>query len=267
MNGRIFLLTFGLLMGTHEVASAQVATGELARQLVTEGVEAAKELNWVEARDRFQRAYAIQPLPLTLFNLATAQEKTGQLVEADRSYRIFLRETSEGQHDAFRKAAAERRGILKKRIAFVRLEAENLNPADVLQIGESEVAHAVLGRPIPSNPGEVTVRVRRGGEVIAEQSLVVEEGVSRRVALKLPLYVPPVPELPQAAAPSPTPVGERIALQTPREEDEGGVLDSGWFWLTVGLAVAAGAGAGLYLGLRPNDPYASDLDPISLSGR
>lgn len=263
------LLLLPAVLGAAPLARAQVATGELARQLVTEGIEAAKEKNWVEARDRFERAYAIQPLPLTLFNLATAQEKTGLLVEADRSYRIFLRETSEGQHDAFRAAAADRRASLEARIAFLRIEARNLAATDVLRVGDQEMAHAVLGRPLPANPGQVRVTVARDGELIARRTVMLEEGASQQVTLQLPAFVPPVTELPAASAAGTADSRRSIAMEAPRDEDEGGgVLSSGWFWVAVGVAVAAGAGVGVYYGaLRPDDPYASDLEAISLTGR
>ncbi len=251
-------------------ADAQVATEELARRLVGEGIEAAKSRDWVTARDRFQRAYEIQPLPLTLYNLAAAQEKTGQYVEADRAYRIFLRETVEGENDAFRKAAGKRRVALRSKIAFVVVRADGIVADDVLMIGEREIAQAVLGESIPSNPGQIVVRVLRGGQAIAQESFRLDDGQSKVVTLSVPPPAEP-PPLPAVTSAPPPPAGAAATTvaATPgdREEEEGGVLSSPVFWGVVAVVVLAGAGAGVYFGTRPNDPFDSSLDSVSIVGR
>lgn len=251
-------------------ASAQVATEELARRLVGEGIEAAKSRDWVTARDRFQRAYEIQPLPLTLYNLAAAEEKTGQYVEADRAYRIFLRETVEGENDAFRKAAAKRRIALRSKIAFVVVRADGIVADDVLYIGEQEIAHAVLGESIPSNPGQIMVRVVRSGQAIAQESFRLEDGQSKVVTLSVPPPPEPPPALVTSAPPPPSSdvaAAVTAAPPPPAEEEDGGVLSSPLFWGVAAVVVLAGAGAGVYFGTRPEDPFESSIDSVSIVGR
>ena len=260
------------------VASAQVSTEELARRLAGEGIEAAQERNWLVARDRFERAYKIQPHPLTLYNLATTQEKTGQLVEADRSYRLFLRDTSTGEHANFRKAASERRTALRKRIAYVVLEARNLAPSDILRLGQEEVAHAVLGNALAANPGAFELSVERGGVIILKRTYTLRSGTSRRIALNLPqLLAPPSEITPNPTLPAPkngsAPVAATVPVaateQRPDEQERGGggLLSKAWFWLAIGAVAAGGAATGLYFGLRPEDPFDSSLDRITISGR
>lgn len=250
-------------------AEAQVATEELARRLVGEGIEAAKSRDWVTARDRFQRAYEIQPIPLTLYNLAAAQEKTGQFVEADRAYRIFLRESVEGENDRFREAAAKRRVALRSKIAYVVVRADGIVADDVLMIDDREIAQAVLGESIPSNPGQLVVRVLRGGQAIAQESLRLSAGQSQVVTIAVP--PPEVPALP-AVTSAPPPSGasgatDVTAATTPPAEEEGGVLSSPWFWGVAAVVVLAGAGAGVYFGTRPNDPFDSSIESVSIVGR
>lgn len=247
---------------TQRVARAQVSTAELARQLVGEGIEAARERNWVVARDRFARAYEIQPLPLTLYNLGTAQEKTGALVEADRSYRIFLRETSEGEHAEFRRTAARRRTALREKIAYVVVDAPNLVASDVLRVGDRELAHAVLGRAIPANPGSLQITVERGEEVVAEREVSLSEGSSRRVTVDVPLFVSkPAEEVAANAQPTSLAVSESVGKA---EASSGGIFSSPWFWVGVGAVVVGAASVGAYFALRPEDSFESTLDPISL---
>ena len=259
-----------LLAMIPRLAAAQAAPEELARRLVGEGIEAAKSRDWITARARFARAYEIQPLPLTLYNLAAAQEKTGQYVEADRSYRIFLRETTEGESVDFRKAATERRGELRKKIAFVVIRAEKIAPQDVLQIGDQEIAQAVLGESIPTNPGTFLVRVLRGGEAVASETVRLQEGDSRVVTLE----VPPLPEAPpalvEASSAPPPPALVRTEGQVPEEEEEkesSGVWSSPVFWVIVGGVALAGAGTGVYFATRPESPYESTLESVRIVGR
>jgi hypothetical protein len=246
---------------------AQVSTEEVARRLVGEGIEAAKARDWITARDRFAQAYEIQPLPLTLYNLAAAQEKTGDLVSADRGYRVFLRETSPGEYDDFRAAAGARREALRKRIAYVVLEAPNLVRTDILRVDDSELAHAVLGQAVPANPGPLRVEVEREGRIVAARELEVAEGASTRVKLEVPPFlaaptaVEPPPPRPAAVTEAPR-VSERVD-----DDAGGGVLESGWFWAAVGVLAVSGAGVGAYFALRPDDPYPSSIERITISGR
>ena len=241
------------------LASAQVSTEEVARRLVGEGIEAAKDRNWMVARQKFEKAYEIQPLPLTLYNLATAQEKTGDLVAANRSYRLFLRATQPGEQESFRKAATSRQVGLRRRIAHVVVEAPGLAPDDVLYLADEVVAHAMLGQPLPANPGRLGLRVERAGRTLVSESLTLTEGSSKTVRLDVPL---PAPEsLTSASSASPT-----LVAATPTAPDAGeSVFESPWFWVVAGV-VAAGAGAGAYFALRPSDPYSSTLDRVEITG-
>lgn len=247
-------------------ARAQVAPEEIARRLVGEGIEAAKSRDWVKARENFERAYEIQPLPLTRYNLAAAQEKTGQYVEADRSYRIFLRETTEGEYENFRQAATKRRIKLRERIAYVVVRAPGLVAGDTLMVGEQELSAAVLGESLPSNPGVVQVRVLRAGAAVASASARLGPGDSRVIELT----VPPPAALPSVAAPAPPPGAPSPALTAsapPPEDDDGSVFGSPWFWTAVGVVVAAGAGTAAYFYTRPDSPFESSLGRVDIAGR
>ncbi len=282
------------LMWTLATASGAWAqdTGDIARRLVGEGIEAARSQDWITAQDRFARAYEIQPLPLTLYNLAAAQEKTGDLVGADRSYRIFLRETAPGETDDFRRIAIERRKALKGRICYVVLSAENLDPDDVVLVDGKEIAHAVLGESLPSNPGALNVRVERHGQVVANQRVALSEGDTQRVELTLPAYEPPMAApaatsergAAQNGAPAPATGSSPAAADNPgaaapaaaAEDEEGSVFASPILWGTVGavalgtvVLVAAGAAGGVIAYFTPSDKpvTTSTIDPVAIEGR
>ncbi len=257
---------------------AQAGTHDLARRLVSEGIEAAKSNDWETARERFQKAYDVKPVPQTLYNLAAAQEKTGLLVEADRSYRLYLRETEASGNEQFRALAQERREDLIKRIAHVTISVENLGPDDVLLVNEKEVSLAVVGESIPVNPGWNKILLRRDGADAAGQNVQLAEGASQAVPLSAPPYVAPaIAPAPAASAPggdaataetSSSSTGS-VAESEAEPEEEGSLmvplLLGGGALVTVGI-VAAGAATAAALLLIPGDPTETSLDPVTING-
>ena len=150
--------------------------------------------------------------------MAAAQEKTGLLVEADRSYRLYLRETEVGGSPQFRTLAAERREDLVKRIAHVTINVENMGPNDVLFVNEREVSLAVVGESIPVNPGWTKLLVRRDGADAAGQNIQLAEGASQVVALVPPAYIPPQITAPTTSPASPAaPVASAEKPRSPGE--------------------------------------------------
>lgn len=254
------------------------ASEEVARRLISEGVEAARSRDWPTARDRFQRAYDIQPLPLTLYNLGAAQEKTGLLVEAERAYRIFLKETVAGELDRFRQAAIDARVKLRTRIAYLVLKSPNLAPGDAIHIDDRELARAVLGEALPSNPGVFAVTVRRGGRVILTRSVTLAEGESKVEVLDVPAPVPgSVAADSTGSGATAARSGEAAdrsgdsaltaASPPPPEDDDDGILSSPVLWLVVTGVVLAGAGVGTYFAVRPESAFDSSLEAITIRGR
>ncbi len=258
--------------------AAQAGTHDLARRLVAEGIEAAKSNDWATARDQFQKAYDIKPVPQTLYNLAAAQEKTGLLVEADRSYRLYLRETEVGGNAQFRKLASQRRAELVRRIAHVTINVENLGPDDTLLVNEKEISTAVVGESIPVNPGWNKLLVRRDGADVAGQNVQLAEGASQVVALAAPAYVAP------AIAPATTtsatggrstaggaaPASASNGAGASEAEDEGGgflvpAILGGGALVVVGV-LAAGAGTAAALLLIPGEPTETSLDAVTING-
>ena len=85
--------------------TAGIAHADPASALKQEGLKAAKDRNWDVARERFEQSYALDPRPLTLFNLAVAQEHTDKLLEARASYTSFLDQPATSESEPFRKLA------------------------------------------------------------------------------------------------------------------------------------------------------------------
>src|SRR5262249_51516370 len=113
----------GVLIALWIAAAALDAAAEpRAEALKQEGLEAARQKNWEPARQRFEASYALDPRPLTLYNLAAAQENTGKLLAARTSYRTFLdTSAAAGERDRFRAIARDKLANLELVIPTVRL--------------------------------------------------------------------------------------------------------------------------------------------------
>jgi len=105
------------------VAIASSAHADDADDLKRQGLKAAQDKNWELARELFQRSYERDPRPLTLFNLAVAQEHTDKLVEASASYTAFLAQPSTPDTEPFRKLARTALPALEQAIPTLTLHA------------------------------------------------------------------------------------------------------------------------------------------------
>jgi tetratricopeptide (TPR) repeat protein len=103
-----------------------------ARQLHGEGIEAFRRGKFAEARDLFEAAFAIDPHPILVYNVARASESLGDEERAIAAYRSYL------ELDP----AASDRGAVEQRIANLEGQAAD----------ERELAQR-LQTTAPENPG------------------------------------------------------------------------------------------------------------------
>jgi hypothetical protein len=236
----------------------------VARTEFRAGVQAARAGDWGAARDHFARSYAINPRASALFNLAGAQLQTGQLVEAAESYREYLGRRTEAT--AANIAESERvLAELESRIPTVTLRVDDLADGDEVLLDDAVLNPLLLGQPMPLNPGEHRVAVRRAGDVIASETLRATEGARLEASLVAP--APPAPRpaepepLPAVTSPEPaeTAVSPHVAASSSGssrgaegETDSGSVLEQWWLWTIVGVVVV-GAVVGIYFAIPPSE--------------
>lgn len=225
-------------------AAAQEPTdGELAlaRELHAQGMEAAEQQRWEEARLLFQRAFEIAGRPLLLLNVATAQVQSGMLVEGSESYRRFLA-LAESDPDARAFIRDTRRELveLTERVPRVRILVQNLDEADEVTLDTRPLAHASLGAPLPVNPGEHDVVVMRQRRRVFHGGFSLEERESIDLPVDLPLVTPPGP-------------GPLDLEPEEPEVDEGGGGVSPWVWVAVGAVLIAAVLSGVLLGRSSGD--------------
>lgn len=229
-------LTFALVTVTVvPCAEAQDAQTEEARQEFEAGVAASREGRWVEARGHFERAAELAPRPTVLANLGSAQQQTGQLVEARDSYRRFLAVSTDPE--ASERIRAEL-ASLEPRIGRLTIRLDGDRPGDVVLLD---------GRPVDPgtlevNPGARELRVERDGHAVAQETVEVASGGHAEVTLTAIDLTPALPDEPEGEGGDDTPVIVGVAA-------------------AVAVAVGVGLTLGLYFGLQPPDPTVGTIRP------
>lgn len=240
---------------------APIARADQASTLRQQGVKAAQDKNWEVARERFQQSYALDPRPLTLFNLAVAQDHTDKLVEARASYAAFLEQSATGESEQFRKLAHDAIAALDKAIPTLRVRATGLAAGDAIELDGRAVD---ITAPLPLDPGSYTLVVRRAGESIAQRRVAMARAERDDVELAVPL---PAPVVPPHVEPPAEPAA-RLTFERPvppPAREHASLVRSGWFWGLTSVVVIAAAGTAYYLKAPTHDPTKGTLGPGVLS--
>lgn len=263
-------------------AEAQAASNAaLARQLRSQGVDAARGLEWDRARELFQRSYELAPRPLTLYNLAVAEANSSRVVSASEHFRQFLRNTTEGEYPDFRREAASQREQLQDRIPYARIVVDGIRPGDRAALNGESLPHAALGERIPVEPGHYAIEIQRRGAVVGRSEFDVEEGASVDVEVTVESGPAAVAAAGTGGAGADGDLGDADG-----EPNEYGYVDAGYdegwedaepveegpsvfvspvFWTIVGVLVAGAAVATTFVIVDSNNPETTTLGTIDIN--
>jgi hypothetical protein len=176
-----------------DLASAQApspAEVSLARQEFMAGVEGARTGAWQAAFEHFQRSYALYPHPETLFNMAGAERRLGQLVAAAESYRSYLR-LPEAQTTPDNRVYAEQAlAELSTAMAHVELRVAGVTSTDRVALDGVPLNRAALSAELPVDPGKHVVTVHRGSDEVLRREFWAEPGQVLELNAHLPGSVP-----------------------------------------------------------------------------
>lgn len=237
MNRLGSCIVVAMLWTTSAHAEVTDASRAAARELGYAGVESYQAGNYQVAYDKLDKAYKVLNVPSLGLWSARALIKLDRWVEAAERLRQVLRLTPQGGeaevqqqslHDAKRELEA-----LTPRIPSLVIKVEGM-PAGGAQVtlDGDIVATALLGEPLPTNPGRHTVVVQLASRSIRREVLV-QEGKQERVVLQLA-------EAPASTGSAPSPA---TASAAPRSERQPASARK-----TVGWALVGTGGAGLVLG-------------------
>lgn len=193
------LIVLGVLLTASLAAAQNEAATAAARALFHQGLDLADQEVWDEAADRFERALALRWAAPIAYNLADALSRVGRLVEATEHLRAILRR--EDASAEVRAAAEELLGALEPRLGALTVRAEGAAGAE-LRLDERPLAPAMLGVPIPVDPGTHVVRALRDGETVERATVEVAEGARAELNVVVPAPAPADPPPIPAASPA-----------------------------------------------------------------
>lgn len=231
-----------------------------SRAAFEEGSRAFDQGRIKESLALYEKAYALHPHPLTLFNMGLAHRALGNSVEAVDVLTRFLNDAGAKATKEQTKTAKEILGEQSKRIAKVTLKVTP-GGARVELDGK-----AVEGTEQRINPGSHTVVVTAEGHDEARRTWESKPGESMVLDLALRERGKPAPNPP--ATPPPTATEPTRDERPPAKKGQ-----STGFWVGVGAAgvgVVTTAVAGtLALGAQKTwkDPATSDADAESAKSR
>jgi hypothetical protein len=241
-----------------EVQTASATQRARARALFHEGVAFAREGRWTQAVDRFSRTLELTPSPVVAYNLASALEAVGRIVEACEHLRSVERFETVDET-----LAGEARALLatmQPRIARLVLEVE---PADAqVELDGQPVMRAELGVEIPVDPGGHRISVRLASGQTHERSIELGAGEHRRVDFG-PEIVRTEIVVHDRVGPEQAAELEPVSLDL----DEPTVFETWWFWTATAAVVAGAVLAIVFLTTSSEaDPVQGDLDQPVLRG-
>jgi hypothetical protein len=147
-------------------ASAQTDPSAVAVALFQQGRDLVKQGHYAEACPKLAESQRLEPKLGTLLNLAVCNEKLGKIATAWAEYAsAAAMARHEGPREAEREAfARDQAAALEKRLAHLTLQASGPTAGVRLAVDEQPLADAVLGTPIPIDPGKHRISASAAGK-------------------------------------------------------------------------------------------------------
>ncbi|MDX2052429.1 MAG: hypothetical protein SFV15_08570 [Polyangiaceae bacterium] len=195
------MFTFGVAyFGASSIALADAGEDQRteARALARDALAHMHEQRWPEAQALLAQAYRLMPAPTLALLEGRALEPMGRWVAARASYeRASLGAQSEDEPEAFKAAREEAKAEIEKldrKIPKITLMVQGSGAKDgrlALYIDDKPLTQAEREKPVWVDPGEHTVRVQLGSEVLVATSVGVSEGEQKSLFLGIAAQVPP----------------------------------------------------------------------------
>jgi tetratricopeptide (TPR) repeat protein len=261
-----------------ELDGPEAEAKDRARVLFVQGVAAYRAGRYYEAVEIFLETQRIYPDTQLCFNVARAYENLGNVGEALRYYRDYLRQAdrpSDGEE------VRERVRKLSQQLALRGVQ-------QLTVLSQPEAATVLLdGRPVgispwtgETYPGKHRLALTLDGHAAQEQVIEVEGHAARDVSVVLLPRPPLAPKaLPPAVSKPPSPgvslatlvtLGTGVALLGTAIAAEAASKDAGMsrasaFFAGSGLGVSAASGVMLYFDLSPRVKAATPSKDLALA--
>ena len=236
-----------------DAPSAREDAGDVdqARKHFGQGLKLYKDGDFDAALVQFERAYAGKPNFKVLYNIAQCHFELRQYVEARDALSRYLKEGA-GSIEGERQSAVQNDlAELERRIAHLTVKV-NVTGATVYVDGK-KAGVTPLSTPVDVNEGQRTISVETAERGSKQRIVRVAGGEAQTVSV----------DFAASSAPLAATSGAQANGATSRASYG---LGAG-FWITGGLAVALGAGAGAtgYFALKAQDDHDQDLKRFGVS--
>ena len=237
----LFVLAAPNVARAGDNAAAAEALFVEAKQLTADG-------NYDEACPKFLASYKLDRTLGTLLNLADCHEHVGRIATSWAEWGEAI-EMARRMGDDRVEFATKRRDALTSRLPKLTVKIDD--PVDGLDVyrDDTKVEPGAYNLPLPVDPGEHTVSVRRGKDVLEQKKAEATEGAASTVDFDLSAIAAKHPA-PQAPKPG------TVAVESPtrdRPPPSSSQKTIGWVVGGVGVAaLATGAGFGIAAIVKKN---------------
>ena len=236
-----------LILGTSPLAADPISTEiVLARALFAEARAAEEAKDWALAASKLREAIAIKETGGLRFHLAYCEEQQGHLVEALVDYERSDDLTA-GSNEEFRAQLPAKRESLRRRIPTVTLLVPPAPTNVTLTVDGHAMPAAVLGKPIPLNPGRHTLVVSAPDHA----AFTTQVSLNETDAVVANAFLSPLPKRPVVSTLKPSSLPTVTPSQPIPDVSTGSGLPTRTYVLIGEAAVALGAvGVGIGYTLR-----------------
>ena len=267
------------------VAHAQSDSAAVAEALFQQARDLYKQEHYTDACPKFAESQRLDPKLGTLLNLAVCNQKLGKVATAWAEYTsaaVIAHRDGQKEREDF---AREQIAVLEAKLPRVILQVNAPEPRLTITWDEQSMASAVLGTPLPVDPGkhriaasapgkkpwsqEIKVPAEKGEVLVAIPALEAAELVipppTPPPAPALTTTPPPAPPLP--VAPPPAPAGNEAMIAVYTGFGIGGLgVVVGTVTGILTLSKASSIRSGCTLGMPPTGCPTNDAGSISATG-
>src|SRR5579872_2194538 len=166
----------GMMLAIISAAGVLQAQPSDPASLVKHGLALRRERRDAEALEEFRRAYAIEPAPRTLAQIALAEQALGRWVDAEADLQKAMSSTGDAWITANRRVLDEGLGAIQGHLGNLEIEAD-VGGAEVWVNGV-KLGVLPLPSPLRVEAGSVVVEVRAEGYATARRNTSVDPGGS-----------------------------------------------------------------------------------------
>jgi hypothetical protein len=233
-------------LDAHAAPEPNETSNAAAESLFQEARKLAEAKKYGEACPKFLASYKLAPSNGTLLNLADCYEKNGQIASAWARFHEALANAQKLNRADREKTARDRADKLEPRLIRLTIVAKDRD-VDVKLDGNA-LDSAVLGTPVPVDPGKHTVDASAKGKKPWSSTVEVSEK-NRSPSLDIPA----LEDEPTAAPPTGDEKKGRV-VETPGNDDGGG-SNMKTIGIAVGAVGLAGIGVGSFFGIRASEKW------------